>query len=113
MQVSDLDSAANRQACEWLGEVAQRLNLVIEVIDAHHALLCPVGSTLDAANVRRALTNDDSPLRSTMSDAMRSAMPLPATIDGMQALCFGLAPGGVLLLARRAAHDESVEACRQ
>jgi len=113
MQVSDLDSAANRQACEWLGEVAQRLNLVIEVIDAHHVLLCAVGSTLDAANVRRVLTNGDSPLRSTMADAMRSKMPLPAMIDGMQALCFGLAPGGALLLARRAAHDESPEECRQ
>ena len=113
MQVSDLDSAAHRQACEWLGEVAQRLNLVIEVIDAHHVLLCPIGSTLDAANVRRTLANGDSPLRDAMSEAMRSKMPLPLTIDGLQALCFGLAPGGVLLLARRAAHDESPDQCRQ
>jgi hypothetical protein len=112
MQVSDLDSAANRQACEWLGEVAQRLNLVIEVVDAHHVLLCPVGTTLDAANVRRRLTDDDSSLRSTMADAMQSKMPLSVTIDGMQALCFGLAPGGVLLLARHAAHDESFDECR-
>jgi hypothetical protein len=113
MQVSDLDSAANRQACEWLGEVAQRLNLVIEVIDANDLLLCPLGSTLDAANVRRMLTNGDSSVRSTMSDAMQSKMPQPLTIDGMHALCFGLGPGGVLLLARRAAHDESADECRQ
>jgi hypothetical protein len=112
MQVSDLDSAANRQACEWLGEVAQRLNVVIEVIDAHHVLLCPVGSTLDAANVRGTLTNGDSSVHSTMDDAMQSKMPLPLMIDDMQALCFGLAPGGVLLLARHAEHDESFEECR-
>jgi len=112
MQVSDLDSAANRQACEWLGEVAQRLNLVIEVIDAHHVLLCPVGSTLEAANVRGRLTNGDSSLHSTMDDAMQSKMPLPLTIDDLQAVCFGLAPGGALLLARHAEHDESFEECR-
>ena len=112
MQVTDLDSAANRQACEWLGEVAQRLSLVIEVIDAHHVLLCPVGSTRDAAHVRRLITNGDSLLQEAMADALRSQMPVPMTIDGMQALCFGLAPGGVLLLARAAAHDESPEECR-
>lgn len=113
MQVTDLDSAANRQSCEWLGEVAQRLNVVVEVTDAQHVLLCPVGSTLDAANVRHILMNGDSSIRSTMSDAMRSKMPLPTTIGGMQALCFGLGSGGVLLVTRRAAHDESFDECRQ
>ena len=112
MQATDLDSAANRQACEWLGEVAQRLNLVIEVIDAHDALLCPVGSTRDAATVRRLLVGSDSSRREAIADAMRSKMPVPMTIDGLQALCFGLAPGGVLLLARCAAHDESPDECR-
>jgi len=112
MQVTDLDSAAHRQACEWLGEVAQRLGLVIEVVDAQHVLLCSVGSTLEAASVRHLLVSGDSSLREVMAEAMRSKMPVPLTIEGMQALCFGLAPGGVLLLARAAAHDESPEECR-
>jgi hypothetical protein len=112
MQVTDLDRTANRQACEWLGEVAQRLRLVIEIVDAHHVLLCPVGSTLEAASVRHLLVSGDSSLREVIAEAMRSQMPVPMMIEGLQALCFGLASGGVLLLARGAAHDESPDECR-
>src|SRR5262245_23084267 len=99
MQAADIDSTA-RQSCEWLGEVALRLNLVIEVIDAHHSLVCPVGSSLEAASLRKRLTSGDSFIQSAMADAARSKMPVPLVVEDLEAICFGLAPAGALLVAR-------------
>ena len=113
MQTSDLDSAVSRQSCEWLAEVALRLNLVIEVVDAHDALVCPVGASRDAATIRQLLAVHDSSLQTAMGDAMRSRTPVPIAIDGMQALCFALGPGGALLVARRLVLDESEDETRQ
>jgi hypothetical protein len=113
MHVSDLDSTVNRQSCEWLGEVALRLDTVIEVLDAHSVLICPVGSTREAAAVRRLISTGDAAVRAAMADAMRSKMPAPVAIDGMQALCFGLAAGGTLLLARQMAANDVADECRQ
>lgn len=113
MHVSDLDSTVNRQSCEWLGEVALRLNIVIEVLDAHSVLICPVGSTRDAAAIRRLISTGEATVRAAMADAIRSKMPAPVEIEGMQALCFGLATGGILLLARRMGADDVAYECRQ
>jgi hypothetical protein len=56
---TEIAGSVNRQSCEWLREVAIRLSVVIEVIDARHVLVCPVGSTLEAAAVRRMLTGGE------------------------------------------------------
>lgn len=112
MQASDLDSTINRQSCEWLSEVALRLDVVIEVIDAHHVLVCPVGSTLEAAAIRRLLTSEEPSIRAALTEATRTKMPVPVGIEDMQAVCFGLAPGGMLLIARKVNGDESADECR-
>lgn len=113
MQASDTESNVPRQSCEWLGEVALRLSLVIEVIDAHNALVCPVGSSLDAAAIRKLITSSDASLQAATSEAMRSRTPVPLVVEGLQALCFALTPAGLLLIARRPAADESIEDCRR
>jgi hypothetical protein len=40
-------------------------------------------------------------------------MPVPVTIEGLQIFCFGLAPGGMLIVARPPGPHESVEECRE
>lgn len=112
MQASDLDSTVNRQSWEWLSEVALRLDIVIEVIDAHHVLVCPVGSTLEAAAIRRLITSEEPSIRAALTEATRTKTPVPVGIEDMQAVCFGLAPGGMLLIARKVKGDESADECR-
>jgi hypothetical protein len=110
---TDIAGSVNRQSCEWLREVAIRLSVVIEVIDARHVLVCPVGSTLEAAALRRMLTSGEHSLHAALGDATRSKMPVPVTIEGLQIFCFGLAPGGMLIVARPPGAHESVEECRE
>ena len=113
MHAPDLDNAMSRQSCEWLAEVALRLNVVIEVLDAQRGFMCPVGSTLDAATLRRIVTAEEPSLVDAVADASRSKAPFSMAIEGLQVLCFGLSTGGTLLLARRLAVDEQPDECRQ
>lgn len=113
MQPSDLESGVNRQSWEWLAELPPRLDIVIEVIDAHYAPLFPVGSAPDALALRRMLTTGEPSIRSALSDAVRSKTALPVAVESLQVLCVGLAPGGVLLLARRLTGGASADECRQ
>jgi hypothetical protein len=113
MHAQDLDSTMSRQSCEWLGEVALRLNVVIEVLDEHRALLCPVGSTLDASALRRIIAAGEPSVLDAIAEASQSKTPVAVAIEGLQSLCFGLSPGGTLMLARRLAVNEQPDDCRQ
>jgi hypothetical protein len=112
MHALDLDGAMNRQSCEWLGEVAVRLNVVVEVLDAQRTVLCPVGATFDAAALRRAIAGGEPSVLDTIADASRSKTPVPIAVEALQALCFGLSTGGALVLARRLAVNEQPDECR-
>src|SRR5262245_44663020 len=109
MQLLDLDSSAPRQSFDWLVELALRLNVVIEVIDVYDAPICPVGSSRDAAAVRTLVTSGDPALRTAIAAAVRSRTPVSVAIDGMQFSCFRLAGGGVVLLARKLATEDSAD----
>jgi hypothetical protein len=113
MQLVDLDSSAPRQSLDWLVELALRLNVVIEVIDVYDAPICPVGSSRDAAAVRTLVTSGDPALRNAIAAAVRSRTPVSVAIDGVQFACFRLAGGGVVLLARKLAGEDSAEECRE
>ena len=112
MQLLDLDSSSPRQSLDWLVELALRLNIVIEVIDVYDAPVCPVGSTRDAVAVRTLITGSEPSLRSAIAAAVRSRTPVSAVVDGLQFVCFRLAGGGVVLLARRVDAD-SADECRE
>ena len=101
MQLIDLDSSAPRQSFDWLVDLAVRLNVVIEVIDVYDVPVCPVGPTRDAAAVRTLITNNEPSLRNAMAAAVRSRTPVSAVVEGLQCVCFRLAGGGVVVLARR------------
>ena len=75
--------------------------------------MCPVGSTRDAATVRTLLTNSEPSLRGAMSAAVRSRASVSVVVDGMQFVCFRLASGGVLVLARRLDSEDLSEDCRE
>jgi hypothetical protein len=113
MQLLDLDSSVPRQALDWLVELAVRLNVVIEVIDIYDAPVCPVGATRDAATVRNLVTSSDPVLRGAMAAAVRSRTPVSAALEGIQFVCFRLAGGGVVLLARRLGTDDPGDECRE
>jgi hypothetical protein len=113
MQLIEHDSSAPRQSFDWLVELALRLNVVIEIIDVYDTPLCPVGSIRDAATVRTLLTNGEPSLRGAMSAAVRSRASVSVVVDGMQFVCFRLASGGVLVLARRLDSEDLSEDCRE
>jgi hypothetical protein len=113
MQLLDLDSSAPRQSLDWLLELAVRLNVVIEVIDVYDAPLSPVGSSRDAAAVRTMVTSGDPTLRNAIAAAVRSRTPVTLVLDGVQMACFRLAGGGVVLLARKLAAEDSADECRE
>jgi hypothetical protein len=113
MQLLDLDSSAPRQSLDWLVELALRLNVVIEVIDVYDAPVCPVGSSREAAAVRTLVTSGDPALRSAIASAVRSRTSVSIVIEGMQFVCFRLAGGGVVLLARKLATEDSADECRE
>jgi hypothetical protein len=113
MQLVDHDNAVPRQSFDWIVELALRLNVVIEVVDVYDSPVSPVGSTRDAAAVRTLLTNNESSLRGAMSAAVRSRASVPVVADGVQFVCFRLANGGVLLLARRLDSEDLTDECRE
>jgi len=112
-QLIEHDSSAPRHSFDWLVELALRLNVVIEIIDVYDTPLCPVGSTRDAATVRTLLTNSEPSLRGAMSAAVRSRASVAVVVDGVQFVCFRLANGGVLVLARRLDSEDLSEDCRE
>jgi outer membrane lipoprotein SlyB len=111
MQLLDLEGSVPRQSLDWLVELGGRLNVVIEVVDVYDAPVCPVGPTRDAAAVRTMLSSGDLSLRAAMSAAIRSKTPVPVAVESLQFVCFRLAAGGVLLLARTLSPDDSTEEC--
>jgi hypothetical protein len=113
MQLIDLDSSVPRQSFDWLLELAVRLNVVIEVVDVYDTPVCPVGSTRDAAVVRTLVTNSEPALRSAMASAVRSRTPVSVVVEGLQFVCFRLAGGGVVLLARRLESEELADEYRE
>ena len=113
MQLLDLEGSVPRQSLDWLVELASRLNIVVDAIDVYDAPVCPVGSTRDAAAVRTLLTNGASSLRSAISATVRSRTPVSVVAEGIQFVCFRLASGGVVLLARRIAAEDSADECRE
>ncbi len=108
----DLEGAVNQQSWGWLFDLPRRLNVVIEVVDGRHAPVFPAGTTSAAAAMRRMLSTDPV-LVSAISAAMHSKIPQPVSLDAFEAVCFGLAPTGVLVLARELASVESAAECRQ
>src|SRR5215203_600101 len=113
MQLVDHDNSVPRHSFDWIVELALRLNVVIEVVDVYDTPVTPVGSTRDAAVVRTLLTNNESSLRGAMSAAVRSRASVPVVVEGMQFVCFRLASGGVLLLARRLESEDLTDECRE
>ena len=111
MHQPDPDNSATRASWEWLVDLAPRLNVAIEVLDEQHAPLAPIGRTADAAALRRMLAAGEPSLCAAVAEAMRSTMPVPVAVDGMQALCLGVAHRGALLLARRLAEARSADDC--
>jgi hypothetical protein len=96
---------------DWLVELGLRLNVIVEVIDVHDVPVCPVGPTRDAAVVRTMLINGETSIRATISSAVRSRTPVPIAVENLQFVCFRLAGGGVLLLARALSAEDSTEEC--
>jgi outer membrane lipoprotein SlyB len=113
MQLLDLDSSTPRQSLDWIVELGVRLNVVIEVLDVYDTPVCPIGSTRDAAVVRTLITNNEPSLRTAMSAAVRSRTPVSVAIEGLQFVCFRLAGGGVVLLARRLDSEDASDECRE
>lgn len=113
MQLLDLDSSVPRQSFDWLVDLAVRLNVVIEVLDVYDVPVCPVGSTRDASVLRTLITNAEPSLRGAMASAVRSRTPVSVALDGLQIVCFRLAGGGVVLLARRLDAGDSGAECRE
>lgn len=113
MHPSDLENAINRQSWEWLFDLPHRLNVVIEVIDAHDVPRFPAGSTRGAATIRRMLAAGEPSLHSALAEVVRSATPAALTLDGYEALCFRLPSVGALMLARELTGDASAVECRR
>jgi outer membrane lipoprotein SlyB len=111
MQPLDPEGSVPRQSLDWLVELAVRLNILIEVIDMYDAPVCPVGSTRDAAAVRTLLASGEPSIRAAVASAIRSRTPVPVAVESLQFVCFRLAGGGVLLLARRLTPDDSTDEC--
>ena len=113
MQHTDLESAVTRQSWEWLADLAPRLDIVVEMVNADDVPVFHPGASPDAALFRTMLTGGESAIRAAVSDVRGSKKRVFVSIDSFQALCCGLAPGNVLLLARNLTGAESVDECRQ
>ena len=111
MQQSDLESAVSRQSWEWLLDLAPRLDVTMEMVDAKGVPVFPVASTQEAAAFRAVLTASDSPLQAAMADvSAKKAVFL--SLETMQVVCSGVGTGGVLCVARNVTGAESIEECR-
>ena len=113
MQPFDLQTAVNSQSWTWLLDLPRRLNVAIEIVDAHGVPMLPAGAGDMAAAFRRLVTHEGSPLRSAISNATQLS-PQAVQIDGIVSVCFALAPAGVLVLSRHASEEsEPAENVRQ
>jgi hypothetical protein len=113
MQHTDLESAVSRQSWEWLVDLAPRLDIIIEMADSGGLPVFPVGSSHEAAAFRMLLTTGAPSLRAAIAEALPSKKPVFVSVDGIQAVCSGLAMGGVLFVARSLTGGDSVDECRQ
>ena len=112
MQHTDLESAVSRQSWDWLVDLAPRLDIIIEMADSGGLPVFPVGSSREAAAFRMLLTTGAPSLRAAIAEALPSKKPVFVSVDGIQAVCSGLAMGGVLFVARSLTGGDSVDECR-
>jgi hypothetical protein len=113
MEHADLDSAITRQSWDWLIDIAPRLDVIVEMVDADEVPVFPVGTTRDAADFRIMLARGEPAIRAAIADAAGSKKPAFFCVDSSQAVCYSLNAGGVLILARNLTAADSVEECRQ
>jgi hypothetical protein len=113
MDHSDLDGAVARQSWEWLIDLAPRLDVIVEMVDADEVPVFPVGTTHDAASFRNVLTSGESTIHSAITDVANSKKPVFFSVDSFQGVVFALNAGGMLVLARNLTAADSVEECRQ
>src|SRR5262245_21577636 len=99
MQPSGLDGPVNGQSWEWLFDLPQRLNVIVELIDDKQAPVFPARSTPAGATVRRFITEREPALMAAIADALHSSPTSRVVIDGFQALCLRMVSLGVLVLA--------------
>lgn len=113
MQPTDLESAVGRQSWEWLVDLAPRLDIVVEMVDADGVPVFPVGSAPDAASFRQMLKSGAPSLRSAMTDVAGSRRSISLSIENVQAVCCGMTTGGALFVARRVTGADPSNECRQ
>jgi hypothetical protein len=112
MQPFDLDSAVSQRSWEWLVEVSHRLDVVIELIDDDDVPLLPAGPAPEAAAVRRLVTTPHPSLAAAIAEARRASGPALVALERFQAVCVGLSPAGVLVLAQEPTGEPAAD-CRQ
>jgi hypothetical protein len=106
MQPLDV-SAVGQQRWEWLDEVARRLDLAIEVVDARNVPVLPPAPTAASGRTRELLRTMPGPLEEALSAARGATNPVPIDLDAIRGECTGIARGGVLLVAKTATAQES------
>src|SRR5262249_37415013 len=107
----DIEAAVSQQAWDWLFELPSRLNIGLELVDGRHVPVFPAGTSPAAIAVRRVLATDE--VGSAISDASTSIKPRAVALDGLQAVCLGLNPTGVLVVARELGAQDSADECRR
>jgi hypothetical protein len=106
MQPLDV-SAVGQQRWEWLDEVARRLDLAIEVVDARNVSLLTPAPTAASDRTRELLRTMPGPLEQALSAARGATNPISIDVDGIRGECTGIARGGVLLVAKTSTTQES------
>jgi hypothetical protein len=113
MDHTDLERAVSRQSWDWLIDLAARLDIVVEMVDESGVPMFPVGPGPDADTFRTFLTTGEPTVHSAIADVADSTKRVLLCVDSIHALCCGLSPGGVLLIARKLAVGDSIDECRQ
>ena len=111
MQPFNLEGSVNRQQWGWLLDLPRRLNIVVEVVDDRYVPVFSAGSAPAAAAIRQMLTTGEPSLQSAISNVMHSTARRSVAFDAFEAVCFGLQPTGVLVLARELAEGDSAAEC--
>lgn len=113
MQPFNLEGSVNRQQWGWLLDLPDRLNIVIEVVDDRYVPVFSAGSAPVPVAIRQMLTTGEPSLRSAISNVMHSTARRSVAFDAFEAVCFGLQPTGVLVLARELAEGDSAAECHR
>lgn len=100
-------TAVGQQRWEWLDEVARRLELAIEVVDARNVSVLASVPTAASDRTRELLRSMPGPLEEALSAARGASNPVPIDLDGIRGECTGVARGGVLLVAKTSTAQES------